>query len=103
MATGDQIQAAAHAFERMTDDEATAWLAAGDYATVAGIHLPATATEKFAQLASGEEVEGFGLDFSLFSPDAVQMPESNVAGQPSQSLFKACCKGEHLKKVVLSL
>jgi hypothetical protein len=103
MATGDQIQAAAHAFENMSDDEATAWLAAGDYATVAGIPLSEAATEKFAQLASGEEVEGFGFDFSLFSQDAVQMPEANVAGKASPNLFKACCKGEHLKKVVLSL
>src|SRR2546421_12705026 len=102
MATGDQIQAAAHAFESMTDDEATAWLAAGDYATVAGIQLPETATAKFAQLASGEEVKGFGLDFNPLSSQAVQMPEAHVVDKASPNLFKACCKGEHLKRVILS-
>ena len=103
MATDDPIQAAAQAFGSMTDDEATAWIAAGDYTSVAGIPLPEAATSKFAQLAAGDEVEGFGLDFSVFSPDAVQMPEANVAGKASPNLFKHCCTGEHLKKVVLHL
>jgi hypothetical protein len=102
MATDDQIQAAAHAFGSMSDDEATEWLAAGDYSTVAGIPLPEAATAKFAQLASGEEVEGFGVGLNPFAPQAIQMPESNVAGKASPGLFKACCTGEHLKKVVLT-
>ncbi len=101
MANGDQIQAAADAFQSMTDDEATAWLAAGDHTTVAGIPLPEAATAKFAELASGAEVEGFGLDLNPLSPQAVQMPEANVADKASP-LLKNCCTGAHLKKVVLS-
>jgi hypothetical protein len=102
MATGDQIQAAADAFQSMTDDEATAWLAAGDHTTVAGIPLPEAATAKFDELASGAEVEGFGLDLNPFAPQQVQMPEIDVAGKASQSLLKHCCTGEHLKKIALS-
>jgi hypothetical protein len=101
MATGDQTQAAADAFQSMTDDEATAWLAAGDHTTVAGIPLPEAATAKFAQLASGAEVEGFGLGLNPLAPQQVQMPESHVVDKASP-LFMHCCTGEHLKKVVLS-
>jgi hypothetical protein len=101
MATDDAIQAAADAFGSMTDDEATAWLAGGDYTNVAGIPLPDAATEKFAELASGEEVEGFGLDLNPVSTHQIQMPETDVAGKTSPTLFKYCCTGAHLKNVVL--
>jgi hypothetical protein len=101
MATSDQIQAAADAYQSMTDDEATAWLAAGDHTTVAGIPLPEAATARFDELASGAEVEGFGLDLNPFAPQPVQMPEAPVADKASP-LFKNCCTGAHFKKVVLS-
>jgi hypothetical protein len=102
MATDDPIQAAAQAFGSMTDDEATAWIDAGDYTSVAGIPLPEVATSKFAQLAAGDEVEGFSFDLNLFSPQQIQLPEANVAGKASPNLFKSCCKGAHLKEAVLT-
>jgi len=103
MASNDPIQAAAHAFEGMTDDQAAAWLAAGDYTSVAGIPVPETASEKFAQLASGDEVEGFALELNPFSPQSIQMPEGDAASKGSKNLFKYCCTGEHLKRVVLNV
>jgi hypothetical protein len=102
MATDDPIQAAAQAFGSMTDDEATAWIAAGDYTSVAGIPLPEVATSKFAQLAAGDEVEGFSFDLNLFSPQQIQLPEADTASKGSPSLAKYCCTGAHLKKAVLT-
>ena len=102
MATDDPIQAAAQAFGSMTDDEATAWIAAGDYTSVAGIPLPEAATSKFAQLAAGDEVEGFSFDLNPFSPQQIQLPEADVASKGSPSLFKSCAKGAHLKEAILT-
>jgi len=103
MASNDPIQAAADAFQGVTDDEAAAWLAAGDYTSVAGIPVPEAATEKFAQLASGDDVEGFALELNPFSAQSIQMPEGDVAAKGSTNLFKSCCTGAHLKRVVLSV
>jgi hypothetical protein len=104
MTAEDSIHAAAHAFEKMTDEEAFAWLAAGDYTSVAGIPLPEKATRKFAELAaSGSEVEGFDFGMNLgpgINLTAGSVPPPSPTGSASPD-FKHCCNGAHYAKVLL--
>ena len=109
MPTDDSIQAAAQVFENMTDEDAAAWLAAGDYTSVAGIPLPEEASPKFAelasQLASELEVQGFGLGANPLG--SVQNPVSDIGWSEERtqasSLFQHCCNGAHFKKVIITM
>ncbi len=105
--TDESIQAAADAFEAMSDDEASAWLAAGDYTAVNGIALPERAVQVFTDLASGEEVAGFALDpgslgfgLELGGP---QLSFVHNVDKASPSLFQHCCTGQHLKEAVITV
>jgi hypothetical protein len=105
MPTNDSLQAAAQAFENMSDEEARNWFAAGDYTAVAGIPLPAEASRRIAELADEQDVQGFGMDLNPLG--SVQTPISGVSsgekGAQGQSLFKNCCTGSHFKKVILEM
>ena len=105
MSTDDSIQSAAQVFENMTEEEATAWLAAGDYTSVAGIPLPEEASRRIEGLVSGQEVEGFSFDFNAFAP--VQTPVANAESRGKRvdvatpKLLVACCTGAHYPNVKL--
>ncbi len=68
METNDSIRAAAQVIENMTDEEATTWLAAGDYTSVAGVPLPEEASRRIADFASEHEVQGFAMDLNPLGP-----------------------------------
>lgn len=101
MTTDDGTEALKQAIEAMTDDEVAEYLTAGDFGSVAGIPLPAEASARVEALASGAEVQGFGLDLNLLG-GGVQLPSTGGAttadgkkDKASAALLQACATGKH--------
>ena len=87
------------AFEKMSDDEAVAWIHAGDYTIVAGLPLPESVSKQFAEFLSRDEVEGFT---SAFGAGASALPGSDQGGAMA-AFYRNCCAGAHFKPVTISM
>lgn len=104
--TTDELGPLKQAFERMTDDELDAWLAAGSFESVQGVPLPPEATAKVAALVGGAEVEGFTLNFNPIG--GFQLPPldgtdtADSKNTKGGALFKHCCQGVHFKEAKLT-
>ena len=98
METDDSMRAAVQVIENMTDEEATAWLAAGDYTSVAGIPLPDDASRRIADFASAQEVQGFAMDLNPLGPVHNSLPTVGPSAglkEVGQQLAQGLLRGEN--------
>ena len=49
----------------MSDEEAAAWMAGGDYSSIGGVAIAADDAQRIAESLGDPEVAGFGMNFGL--------------------------------------
>lgn len=65
MTASTDTRAVLQAIEKMTDEEAAAWMAAADYSSIGGVEIAAADRDRIAEKLGDPEVAGFGMDFGL--------------------------------------
>jgi len=65
MTSTTDTNAVLQAVQGMSDEEAAAWMAGGDYSSIGGVAIAAQDAQRIAESLGDPEVAGFGMNFGL--------------------------------------